>query len=183
MPTRVLWRTANALAARAAGWDRLVTPALITACGLLYAGLTLPIIKTSSLWIFSDELSLVGIVHILWDEEEFFLSLVVLVFSLVFPALKLAVAYALWRFVAVSTPHFGRVLSLVEFLGKWSLADVLIVALAIVVIKGSGLVNASIGVGIYPFAASIVLTGAVVARVKHLARYAHAVRTEATQVR
>jgi paraquat-inducible protein A len=174
MQTIGLWRAANALAARATGWDRLITPGLFAACGLLYAGLTLPIMKTSRLWIFSDELSLVGIVRVLWTEEEFFVSLVVLVFSLVFPVLKLAVAYALWRFVAVSTPHFGRVLSLLEFLGKWSLADVLIVALAIVVIKGSGLVNATIGVGIYPFVASTLLAGAVVARVKQLARNAHA---------
>jgi paraquat-inducible protein A len=167
-----LWRATGALAARATGWDRLLTPGLLAACVLLYAGLTLPIIQTSRLWIFSDALSLVGVVHVLWREDEIFVSFVVLVFSLIFPALKLVAAYVLWRFIAADAPHFGRVLSLVEFLGKWSLADVLIVALAIVVLKGSGLVNATIGVGIYPFAASIILTAAVVARVKRLARTA-----------
>lgn len=167
-----LWRVGGALAARATGWDRLIAPGLVAACGLLYAGLTLPIIRTSRLWIFSDEISLVGVVRVLWREDEIFVGLVVLVFSLVFPVLKLVAAYVLWRFVAVDTRHFGRLLSLVEFLGKWSLADVFIVALAIVVLKSSGLVNATIGIGVYPFSASIVLTAAVVARIKQLARAA-----------
>jgi paraquat-inducible protein A len=176
----ISWRPGDALAASAAGWDRLITAALLGAAGLLYAGLTLPIIKTSRLWIFTDELSLVAVVRVLWREQEFFLSLVVLVFSLVFPTLKLAVACALWRFAAVRGAHFSRLLSLVEILGKWSLADVMIVALAIVVIKSSGLMNATIGIGIYPFVASILLTAAAVARMKHLARKLSSVPEDST---
>jgi paraquat-inducible protein A len=181
MQTEDTWSTA--LASRATGWDRLITLGLLGACVLLVAGLTLPIIKTSRLWIFSDELSLVGVVRVLWIEHEFLLSIVVLVFSLVFPAAKLLIAYALWRFAAVRAPRFDRLLALVEFLGKWSLADVLIVALAIVVIKSSGLMDATIGLGVYPFGASIVLTAAIVARVKQLARRDAAREGDAAYVR
>jgi paraquat-inducible protein A len=162
----------DALAARASGWDRLLTLGLLAACGLLAAGLTLPIIQTSR-WLFlSDQMSLLRLVRELWVEREIFLSIVVAVFSVVFPVIKLIVAYGLWRMTAATSARFGRLLSLVDFLGKWSLADVLIVALAIVVIKSSGFASATVGLGVYPFTAAIVLTAAIVARLKQLAKRA-----------
>ena len=160
----------GALASRAAGWDRLMTFGLFLAAGLLGLGLVLPVLETSRFFLFSDQVSLVHVVQELWVESQFFLSIVIAAWSIVFPMLKLLAATYLWRHTSITSVHFPRVLALIDFLGRWSLGDVFVVALVIVVIKSSGVVNATMGVGLYPFTASIVLTALLVARLKQLAR-------------
>ena len=56
-----------------------------------------------------------------------------------------------------------------EFFGRWSSADVLLIAIAIVVAKSSGIAGARMEYGLWFFAASIVLTGFGVHRLKRAA--------------
>jgi paraquat-inducible protein A len=162
--------SSDALVAQAAGWDRVLTPALLMAAAFLGLGLVLPIVVTTKLFIFRDEVSLIGAVCELWRVKQYFLSVVMALCSIVFPTVKLATAGHLWRTISVNSPHFRSYLGFIDVLGRWSLADVLIVAILIVLLKASAVVSASMGVGMYPFTASVVLTAVVVSRIKHVAQ-------------
>ena len=102
-------------------------------------------------------------------DEQYLLGLVVIVFSIVFPFGKILVAAIVWaRFR--NTGHISLTwISRLEFLGRWSCADVLLVAMVIVVAKASGIAGASMEIGMWFFAAAIPLTAVAVHRVKKIA--------------
>lgn len=126
-------------------------------------GLVLPLVTVERLLIFTDEPSLVGMIHGLWISGELGLAAIITLFSLVLPTLKLAFLHlAAYRDgdIAVSYPAWLKALS------KWSMLDVLLVALVIFAAKTSGLANAFAKPGLWFFAASVILTAAAVSLVR-----------------
>jgi len=127
---------------------------LIIAALCLPLGLLLPVLETTRLWVFKTSYSLIDAVRALIAEGELLLGLLIAVFSLVTPAVKL---------IAVTMLHLRRAGSgagglahTVDHLGKWSLTDVLVVALLIVLTSGTGL-ELTAQPGLWFFAASAVL--------------------------
>ena len=112
-------------------------------------GISLPLMQFEKLWLFSETPSLLGIIGDLWSEGEVLLSLVVLTFSVVFPLAKLG---AVFQTVATQTILSGWA----ESLAKWSMMDVLLVAIVIFAAKTSGLANAFTQAGVWFFALSTV---------------------------
>lgn len=140
------------------GRNFLLSLTIMAAAICLVLGVTMPIVKLEQLYVFSDEHSLISIVRALWSDDEVFLSTVIVLFSIVIPVLKLVYLLA-----AASIPEddeMGRqqILDRLEWLGKWSMLDVLILALMIFYTKSSGIANAASLPGIYLFSASVVLT-------------------------
>lgn len=119
---------------------------------LLAAGIGLPLLHVDRLWVFTDSVSLWQAIVVLYAEGEVVLAVLLTLFSIVFPAAKLLGLLWLWR-----RPS-PRLLAVVEGLGRWSMMDVLVVALLIVSLKGSGLVNAASAPGVYCFAAAVALS-------------------------
>ncbi|EKV32808.1 Paraquat-inducible protein A [Caenispirillum salinarum AK4] len=131
----------------------LLTPILAgTALVLLGLGIGLPLLHIDRLWLFTDSVSLWQAIVTLYSEGEPFLAVVLTAFSIVFPVLKLIGVLWAWR-----RPS-PRMAAVVDGLGKWSMMDVLVVALLIVTLKGSGLVNAASAPGVYCFAAAVLLS-------------------------
>jgi hypothetical protein len=96
-----------------------------------------------------------GIVH-LFRDGEFFVGSVILVFSVIFPASKLA---ALGFSFRAEQGSAERHLGLLEQLGKWSMLDVFVIAALVVCFKGfPGGSHVEVEWGIYVFAASVVLS-------------------------
>jgi len=154
---------------RAFGW------LLLAAAGLLALGLLLPIVRVERLWLFERETSLLGLAYGLLGHGEIFLGTVVTVFSVIFPAGKLAVlAWLMWRAPHGAAAH--RALGWVERLGRWSMLDVLVVALVVFSIKASGWATAASRPGLYCFAGAVVLTMVAAARMRR--RLASAERPE-----
>lgn len=118
-------------------------------------GLVLPLIRIDRLLLFTDEPSLLAIVSGLWVEGEALLSLVVALFSIVFPCLKLGLLH-----VAAygGRDAHSRLPSWLRALSNWSMLDVVLVALVIFAAKTSGLATAISQSGLWFFAASAVLT-------------------------
>ena len=71
----------------------------------------------------------------------------------------------LW-FDRVKTKDRKRLFEALEHLGKWSMMDVFVVALVVVIAKISALADAHARYGIYFFGASILLSMAVGLRIK-----------------
>ena len=136
----------------------LLLPAA-TACFVL--GLTLPLLELERLLVLTDRPSLLQLVTGLWTDGEQLLAGAVALFSVVFPMDKLA---ALHVAVVAGTP--GRSLQMLGALGKWSMMDVMLVALVIFAAKTSGLATAITQPGLLFYAGAVVLSAlaAVLAR-------------------
>lgn len=134
-------------------------PALAAAAlAFLAAGVTLPLLTISRLWVFEDDVSILAAIHALWDNGETFLAAALLLFSIVFPAAKLAGVMGLWAFARPGGGLMARGLGVLDGLGRWSMMDVLVAALLIFSLKASGLASATSQPGLYCFAAAVVLS-------------------------
>lgn len=114
---------------------------------LLHAGL-LPLFKLS-------EISVVSGLQALWDTDVF-LALLVTVLALFAPYLK-TIGLALVQFDLLDR----RVLPTLHFLGKLAMADIFLLALYIVVIKGIGVGRVETGWGLYAFTGCILASFAI----------------------
>lgn len=136
----------------------LALPILILAATLSFAlGIVLPLLQVDRLYFFTEEPSLLQIVAALWGEGDRLLAAVVALFSIAFPAVKLALlhigAYA-GGHARPQVPEWFRAVS------NWSMLDVVLVALVIFAAKTSGLATAFTKPGLWFFAASVISTAA-----------------------
>jgi paraquat-inducible protein A len=148
-------RIRNSIADRGRWWDGLIGPLLFVSFLALIAGVVLPVLRVRKLFMFTDEISLANGIHTLWQADEYMLAAVVLVFSVLFPFLKQFEAYRLWRRISIYDTRFNTRLRRVEWLGKWSMVDVLMVALLVLSAKAHKLANATSEPGLYFFAGAL----------------------------
>ncbi|MBZ9655319.1 paraquat-inducible protein A [Phyllobacterium lublinensis] len=135
---------------------RLFIPLLLfVATFSLALGLTMPLMNVSRLYFFDDNPSLLGIIASLWTGGDWLLTIVVVLFSIILPVTKLAVA----QLAAAQIPAARQILHRwVVVLSKWSMLDVLLVALVIFGAKTSGLATAIAQPGLWFFTASAILS-------------------------
>ena len=131
---------------------------LVIAPMCLALGVVLPLLRFETLYFFSQTPSLIEIVASLWRDGDAALAVVVGLISIVFPAVKLLglAAEALSRADGASR---GLIATMVPFLSKWSMMDVLLVAIVIFAAKSSGLAEAFTQPGLWFYAASALLAG------------------------
>jgi paraquat-inducible protein A len=130
------------------GVRRAATLLVLASAFCFGLGITLPLVTLDRLWIFSEHPSLVEIVAGLWSNGDLALATVVAVVSLAFPAAKLA-----WlQLVAAGVTARG--LGGLHALGRWSMMDVLVVALVVFGAKTSGLAEAVARPGLWFYAAA-----------------------------
>jgi paraquat-inducible protein A len=129
---------------------RLVPVMLLAAAVSFGLGITLPILRFEKLYFFTDTPSLVGVVHGLWMAGDFALAFVVAAFSLAFPLVKLFTLYE-------AAFGIGRFPAWAGALSKWSMMDVLLVAIIVFAAKTSGLAAAASQPGLWFYAASAIL--------------------------
>ena len=127
---------------------------LLTSC-LLPLGLLLPALRTTQFGLWSGEHSILGFGWALLKDGELLLAGIVLGFSVVFPGFKLI---WMWRLQFSRIPNAGGGdLRFLEMLGKWSMADVLVLALVIFGVRDNLVFAASTLPGVYLFAAATIL--------------------------
>jgi paraquat-inducible protein A len=142
-----------------------VLPLLLFLATLAFAlGIVLPLIEVERLFLFTDTPSLLGIVEALFRQGDVALAALIALFSIGFPALKLALLH-----VAAYGDGAPRVPAWLRALSNWSMLDVVLVALVIFAAKTSGVASAFARPGLWFFAASVVLTVAAAALVKRRA--------------
>lgn len=163
---------AISLSALASGPDRWLGWGAILAALLLVAGWVLPIMTVERLLFLSQEISILQGVGELWAEGETFLALVIGAFSVLLPAVKLALALYLWFHAEAGSRRLHQALSLLELAGRWSMLDVFVIALLVVAIRTSLIDDVTVHPGIYVFTGAIVLSLVVVQRMAVLARRA-----------
>ncbi len=139
-------------------WKQRAVPSLLVLAFLLFgAGIFFPFFSVTKLWVFKDAVSVFGGIITLFHEGEYFLFAILTLFTLVFPVVKLSLLAVIW---AERKHDLEKVRSLhhkVESLGKWSMLDVFVVAVLIVVMKSAGVAQVHIGSGVYLFTFSVIL--------------------------
>lgn len=115
---------------------------------LLRAGIALPLFGLS-------EISVISGLQALW-RTDVVLALLVTFFALFAPYLKT---------IGLALIHFGmmrrRVLPILHLLGKLAMADIFLIALYIVLVKGVGLARIEVAWGLYLFTACILASIAI----------------------
>ena len=135
----------------------LLSLAIVGASVCLALGVNLPIIKLTKYVFWSTEHSLISTVRALIRDGQFFLGITVLVFSIIFPVLKLLYLLLVSTLPNLEIRRQGKRLRALEWLGKWSMHDVLVLALTIFFIKSQSIYDAASLSGVYFFTAAVML--------------------------
>lgn len=125
--------------------------ALVLAPLFFGLGIVLPLMRFETLYFFDTSPSLLGVIATLWSGGDPALAVVVGLISVVFPVVKL---------VAISAEAIGLArgsglaMRLLPHLSRWSLMDVVLVALVIVAAKTGGIAQAFSQPGLWFYAGS-----------------------------
>ena len=131
---------------------------IILATVFFALGIILPVIRFTTVYVWTNEHSIATIIWALFENQEYFLTVVLFLFSILFPFLKLF--YLLTLVTSPDIPHEfrRRSISTMEWLGRYSMTDVMVLALMIFYVNSSGYTEASVQPGVYFFAASALIT-------------------------
>jgi paraquat-inducible protein A len=146
------------------GWWLLVTAAL------LVAGWLLPVMTVKTLVVFSDRVSILDGTFRLIDSGDPVLFVIVFVFTVLFPAVKLLLAGIVLYTLDRAPGRLHRLLGWIDGFGRWSMLDVFVAALLVVVIKLSLVSDVAIHAGLYVYAAAVALSILAVRRIVNRAR-------------
>ena len=131
---------------------------IILATVFFALGVILPVIRFTTVYVWSREHSIATIIWALFENEEYFLTVVLFLFSILFPFLKLFYLLTLLTSPDIPAEFRTRSISTMEWLGRYSMTDVMVLALLIFYVNSSGYTEADVLPGVYFFAASAIMT-------------------------
>jgi paraquat-inducible protein A len=141
---------------RSAGLSILLM--LLVALGCYFAGIFLPFTTVTKLWLFNNQISVYRGLIVLWNSGELFLFLILFVFTICFPFVKMNCLLALWFYPGLTADQARAFYKFVSHLGKWSMLDVFVVAILVLTIKSTGVASIKVGIGFFLFFVSVMLT-------------------------
>ena len=156
----------------------LLSLAIVAACVSLALGITLPIIKLTKFFFWTNEHSLLSTVQTLMNDGQRFLAITVFVFSIALPILKLLYLLMLSTLPRSELLRRNRQLNALEWLGRWSMHDVLVLSLTIFYLKSSGVYDATSLNGVYFFTAAVIFMILGFSWIGHDTRHARATATQ-----
>lgn len=131
---------------------RFVLAAALVLAPLFFGlGIVLPLVRFETMYFFDQSPSLLGVIAALWSGDDPVLAVVVGLVSVAFPVVKL---------IAISAEatgierRSGLAMRLLPHLSRWSLMDVVLVALVIVAAKTGGIAQAFSQPGLWFYAGS-----------------------------
>ncbi|MCW5681007.1 MAG: paraquat-inducible protein A [Xanthobacteraceae bacterium] len=140
-------------AARAArGWQRLIGPLIVLHFALFCYVLFQPLVLTRITFFFRNEITLLQAAADLWRIDKV-LFVVVALFGIAAPAAKMLAMAGVWYFADVKRAEiWNRWLML---LGRLAMLDIFLIAILIVLIKGTGVGSVTIRPGLYLYVALV----------------------------
>ncbi len=141
---------------------------LVLASILLAIGLVSPMLTLTRFVFFEDSFSVLSGIVELFKTGRYGLFVIIALFSIVLPVLKIAVLFRLVGNQAESPQQVKRYLHLMHEYGRWSMLDVLVVAILIVTVKLGAIASIEIHAGLYVFGAAVLLIMFITQRVVKL---------------
>lgn len=133
----------------------LFTLGLVIALILLLIGLVSPMLTMSKFYFFENSFSVVGGISQLWAEGKWVLAVIISLFSVVLPLLKLLFLYLVSRPDQNLSVKRKRYLQLMHDYGRWAMLDVMVVAVLIVTVKLGAVASIEVHWGLYVFAGAV----------------------------
>jgi paraquat-inducible protein A len=145
--------TGPSLARHARGAATLIGPLLLSTLILLPASWTMPLFRTELLVFLGHQVTVLGAVRSLWD-VDLFLCAVVVLFGMALPFAKLTGLLVAW--LALPAPRGARWIEALGKISKFSMLDIMLIAVTIVGFKGVGLGSVSVEYGLYVYAGVVI---------------------------
>jgi paraquat-inducible protein A len=142
---------------RQAANSRRTTAAAFGAILLFPAAVTLPILEIEQLGYRHTSSMLGGIVE-LYRSGTWLVATVILLFSIVLPLVKLVTLLELCWFRYLEHHHRAWAYRVIEFSGRWSMMDVMLLGFLVMLIKLSGLVEFHVGPAVIAFSGCVVMS-------------------------
>jgi paraquat-inducible protein A len=131
--------------------------AAVAAMALFPAAVMLPILEIEQLGHHHQSSILGGIVE-LYKTGSFLVATVILLFSIVFPLFKILALVELSWLCLMRQRHRTWTYRLMEQIGKWSMMDVMLLALLVMLIKLSGIVQFHFGPALIAFVLCVTMS-------------------------
>ena len=131
--------------------------AALAAFALFWPAILLPILEIERLGQRSQQSILSGTLELL-HHGNYFVGTIVLLFSLVFPLTKILLLMELSWLEILHQRHKAIGLRLMEFLGKWSMLDVMLLAFLVMLVKLGNLVDFHFGPAVVAFVLCVVMS-------------------------
>lgn len=138
-----------------------VVALLITACILYIPANILPITTTTQLGRDIESTIIGGVIH-LWEQGSHPVAFVIFIASILIPIAKIIALF--WLCWSVTYKHVHRrrertlLYRITEFVGRWSMIDVFVVAILVALIQLGGILTIRPGGAIVAFAAVVIIT-------------------------
>ena len=147
-----------------AGIDRLPgqsasrTAAAATAAFVLYwPAILLPILEIEKFGHHHESSLLFGTIELV-RQGDWFVGSVVLLFSVVFPLVKIVLLLELSLLGLLHRQHKARTYRVMEFVGKWSMMDVMLLAFMVMLVKLGSLVQFHFGPAVWAFVLCVAMS-------------------------
>jgi len=125
---------------------------------LIVFGLVVPALDVNAFWFIRSETSIWDGIVAFYEDEQYFLALLIFGVSVALPLLKILTSLFVIRFFADGGgPRLG-LLRLLSMLSKWSMADVFVLAFIVLLIDARLVSTADLLPGAYLFASGVLLT-------------------------
>ena len=138
------------------------------ALALLLIGLVMPVISLEKFFILSNTVSIVGGAAQLMDEGKWFLFLVIFLFSILLPTLKLFILLRVLNPESGQGERLKRYLRWMHHYGRWAMLDVFVIAVLVASVKLGATMEVELQPGFYAFTLAILITMGVTTRVTML---------------
>ncbi len=136
----------------------LINLLLMVALATLIIGVTAPLLTLEKMYFFENTITLFSTIRGLFEQKEWFLFIVIALFSLCVPIIKIASLVLILNLEYPKNSILDKTLKVIETIGKWSMLDVFVVALLLVSVKLGVLAKVDVHYGLSVFAASVLLT-------------------------
>jgi paraquat-inducible protein A len=131
---------------------------LLVALATLIIGISAPLLTLIKFSFLENTVSLLSIVDQFYADKEWFLFIVIALFSLCVPIVKIASLLLILNLDYAHNSFLDKSLQIIETIGKWSMLDVFVVALLLVSVKLGALAKVEVHYGLYAFATAVLLT-------------------------
>jgi paraquat-inducible protein A len=135
--------------------SRYLMLAFIVAVVLFVSGLFLPMLTITKLLMLENTISVASSVYQLLISGSWGLFLLIFGFSVVLPALKLRLIYALISANGVVNEKTQKWLRIMHDYGRWGMLDVFVVAVILVSVKLGALASVEVHSGLYLFGSAV----------------------------
>ncbi|MFW2438582.1 MAG: paraquat-inducible protein A [Arenicellales bacterium] len=160
----------STLATRHPQKDILIKFLLALSTVLLLVGIFAPMMTLSKFIWVENEFSLFAGTLQLYIDGQYLLFLILLFFSIVLPVAKIILLFRFWYADSSSCQQLQHFMNWISHYGKWSMLDVFVVALLLVIVKLGVLATVQVHYGIYMYALAGLLIMTCTAIINNVAK-------------